>query len=117
MRATPENEKESKTLAFLLFAIVITFLVCKMPQGAADIFGYWFDEEDSFFVQVILSPYNFLDVLNSCVNFIYYCVFGKKFRLELVKLFKRNWQSKKGRGNGSDITKRSGSVETCVTVF
>ncbi len=86
---TSEDE-EMASLALMLFSIVVTFLFCSIFQILADLLGYLFYAEDNFFYLVVLSPRHFLDVLNSCVNMIFYCMFGKRFRAELSRLMFRS---------------------------
>lgn len=91
MRSVRKNssgniETDTRSLAFLFFGMVITFLICTSFQIATNLFYAVFDLKHTMFYQIFLSPRHFMDSLNSCVNFIFYCAFGTKFRAELYKL-------------------------------
>lgn len=83
-----DGTEDANSLAFLLFGIVATFFICKSFQMVAGIL-YHLDETDNIFYQIFLSPKSLLDTLNSCVNFIFYCVYGTNFRAELGALWTR----------------------------
>ncbi len=62
----------------MLFSVVIVFLLCSVDYLVLDILSYLKISYDSFWDNLG----NFLLSLNSAVNFIIYCAFGKKFRNE-----------------------------------
>jgi len=72
------QQKRDASFALMLFSVVIVFLVCSVDYLVLDILSYLKIPYDSFWDKLG----NFLLSLNSAVNFIIYCAFGKKFRKE-----------------------------------
>lgn len=62
----------------MLFSVVVVFLVCSVDYLVLDILSYLQIPYNEFWD----SLGNFLLSLNSALNFIIYCAFGKKFRRE-----------------------------------
>ncbi len=81
------------SLAYMLFGIVTVFIVCQIIPASHASYRYASGdfETDSYVPEVELMIYFFF-VLNSSVNFLIYCVSGKKFRNAMFVAFKcKRW--------------------------
>jgi len=81
MSKASTSNSEDLALAGMLFGIVITFFACNMPSLVINVM-------ESFGVagfESLIPISNFLIVFGCSTNFVFYCVFGKKFRSHLTR--------------------------------
>jgi hypothetical protein len=81
------------SLAIVLFCVVITFLLCNVLALIVNLMECMWKKR----VVDIENLSNFLITLNSSANFAIYCVFGQKFRTELMQLWNEIIVSSKKR--------------------
>ena len=87
------RQKKEQGLTLIPLTIVLVFFICGTPSLIvniidslnSDVWGY-----PGFITFMIVA--NFLVVLNSAVNFIIYCLLGKKFRTKLLDLCQCKYQ-------------------------
>ena len=86
-RMSTSASKEAN-LTIMLIAVIIVFLLCQMPSIADNILYVIFDQDKlhcSLWYIQFTTISNLMVVVNSAVNFILYCVFGKRFRKVFLK--------------------------------
>lgn len=66
----------------MVIAVVVVFFLCQFPYLIVNILAYKYSKNKYF--QFSKAACDFLAVLNCCLNFIIYCLFGQKFR-EIAK--------------------------------
>lgn len=102
----------------MLFSVVIVFLVCSVDYLVLDILTYIKISYDSFWD----SLGNVLLSVNSAVNFIIYCVCGRKFRKEFFQFLYeisngaccRSAQFDSGSRGASNSVVNSGGLQIIV---
>ncbi len=111
--STDSTAEEMTSLSWMLFSIVAAFLFCSSFQLLGSLLLFLFNAKDNFFYLVVLSGRHFFDVLNSCVNMIFYCMFGKRFRAELSRLFRSKEKRKNNKRNAKCIEIQDFSSSSC----
>lgn len=79
-------QEDSLRLNLTLIMISITFLVCTLPFAILMVFNSVHRDIDTGSSRIAYSSLNSLNLLNSAVNFLLYCVSGPKFRAELKEM-------------------------------
>lgn len=91
--SSPTNQiKQENTVTRMLLTIVIVYIVCYMPFAITQVLYYffgWYYIAMSNWGSVLLSIYQFMEILNSSVNFVIYLLMGKRFRNSLLEVFGR----------------------------
>jgi len=84
-----ENHQKSKTN--ILFAVVVFSLICNLPRVIYKSLYYFGSDGDEFREKwwFIVPIKKLTMMLNSSINFVIYCLLGKKFRKELCRLTKK----------------------------
>lgn len=81
-RASLTNHEESElNIASMLVLLVSIFLACNAPAFLVNVLELIDKNHDAFKIATQVS--NLLICVNSSVNFVIYCIFGKKFRQKL----------------------------------
>lgn len=102
------QQKRETSFAIMLFSVVIVFLFCSVDYLILDVLTYIGISYHSLWDNLG----NILLSLNSAVNFVIYCVFGRKFRKEFFlfikeitrgKLFRNTVPSSASRGLSSAV--------------
>lgn len=96
-----QSVSKEANLTVMLIAVIIVFLVCQLPSIADNILWTIFDAsvlQCSIHYTRFTTISNLMVVVNSAVNFILYCLFGKRFRRTFVKIF-NPWKKKELRFN------------------
>ncbi|CAH1778608.1 unnamed protein product [Owenia fusiformis] len=77
-------------LTVMLIAVIMVFLICQFPALIDNIITAFLPNEiqNSRWYIIFYSICTNMVILNSAVNFILYCVFGKKFRRIFLVMFK-----------------------------
>jgi hypothetical protein len=85
------RERNEFYITIILIMIVIMFVICQMPNLILHIMhAINLKENESNFVYLFHQWANFLLILNSSLNFIIYCMFGKNFQNTVKKMLKLN---------------------------
>ncbi|KAH3863634.1 FMRFamide receptor-like [Dreissena polymorpha] len=92
MLPTP-NENSETNMSIVLILIVVIFILCQTPGLVAQ---FWFLDQDVLTKWLCVS--NTLFALNSSVNIIIYTAVGRKFRTELLTIFRLRAKGKRNRG-------------------
>ncbi|KAK3086740.1 hypothetical protein FSP39_022705 [Pinctada imbricata] len=98
-RLSTSASKEAN-LTIMLIAVIIVFLICQLPSIADNILWVIFDSADlncSLSYIRFTSITNLMVVINSAVNFVLYCAFGKRFRRVFVKTICHPWRKRQPR--------------------
>ncbi|XP_053211183.1 uncharacterized protein LOC128394837 [Panonychus citri] len=83
-RATLTNQEETElNIASMLVLLVSIFIACNAPAFVVNCMEFF--NAPGYELAVIFS--NLLVCLNSSINFVIYCIFGKKFRKKLGQVF------------------------------
>ncbi|CAL8143754.1 unnamed protein product [Orchesella dallaii] len=98
MAHTSSSNSEDLALAGMLFGIVITFFACNMLSLVINVMESFGAEG----FESLIPISNFLIVFGCSTNFVFYCVFGKKFRSHLTQTLGISKKSMKGGSGGSD---------------
>ena len=86
------RQKKEQNLTVIPLAIVMVFFVCGTPAlviNVIDSMNPYLLAQATFTVFLVVS--NLLVVVNSAINFIIYCLLGKKFRTKLMELCQCRW--------------------------
>lgn len=70
------------SLAIMLLCVVIVFLMCNILALIVNIIEYF-----DIFLSALVRVSNLLITVNSSVNFVIYCIFGRKFKRTFLILF------------------------------
>ncbi|XP_035224039.1 FMRFamide receptor-like [Stegodyphus dumicola] len=70
------------SLAMMLLCVVIIFLICNILALLVNIIEYF-----DIFLPSLVRVSNLLVTINSSVNFVIYCIFGRKFKRTFLILF------------------------------
>lgn len=70
------------SLAMMLLCVVIVFLICNILALIINIIEYF-----DIFLSPLVNVSNLLVTINSSVNFVIYCIFGRKFKRTFLILF------------------------------
>ncbi|XP_069114718.1 FMRFamide receptor-like [Argopecten irradians] len=87
---TPKVPPKEPNLTIMLIAVVMVFLVCQLPSVIDNILWTIFDVNElncSLHYIRFTTLSNLMVVINSAINFVIYCMFGKRFRRVFVKMF------------------------------
>lgn len=90
------SASKEANLTMMLIAVIIVFLVCQLPSIADNILWTIFDTKQlncSIHYIRFTTISNLMVVINSAINFILYCLFGKRFRKVFIKIFCK-WKKK-----------------------
>ncbi|XP_015790938.1 sex peptide receptor-like [Tetranychus urticae] len=83
-RATLTNQEETElNIASMLVLLVSIFIACNAPAFVVNCMEFF--NAPGYEMATIFS--NLLVCLNSSINFVIYCIFGKKFRKKLSQVF------------------------------
>lgn len=88
------RQKKEQNLTVIPLAIVMVFFVCGTPAlvvNVIDSMNPYLLAQTTFTVFLVVS--NLLVVVNSAINFIIYCLLGKKFRTKLMELCRCRWRA------------------------
>lgn len=91
------NAAKEANLTIMLIAVIVVFLLCQLPSIADNILWTMFDKSKlqcSLHYIRLTSITNLMVIVNSAVNFILYCVFGKRFRRVFIKIVYYPWKRK-----------------------
>ncbi|XP_061189954.1 FMRFamide receptor-like [Saccostrea echinata] len=94
------NAAKEANLTIMLIAVIVVFLICQLPSIADNILFTIFDQgvlQCSLHYVHLTSISNLMVTVNSAVNFILYCVFGKRFRRVFIKIVYYPWKRKSTR--------------------
>lgn len=95
-RASLTNQQETElNVASMLVLLVSIFLACNAPAFFVNVLELIDKDHEAFKIGTQVS--NLLVCANSSVNFVIYCIFGKKFRENLKQSI--CWRKKKQRVN------------------
>ena len=86
------RQKKEQNLTIIPLAIVMVFFICGTPAlvtNVIDSMNPFLLAQATFTVFLVVS--NLLVVINSAINFIIYCLLGKKFRSKLIELCQCRW--------------------------
>lgn len=84
------SASKEANLTVMLIAVIIVFLVCQLPSVADNILWTMFESKHlncSIHYIRFTTVSNLMVVVNSAINFILYCLFGKRFRKVFIKIF------------------------------
>ncbi|XP_063441179.1 FMRFamide receptor-like [Mytilus trossulus] len=84
------SASKEANLTVMLIAVIIVFLVCQLPSIADNILWTIFEKGQlhcSIHYIRFTTMSNLMVVVNSAINFILYCLFGKRFRKVFIKIF------------------------------
>ncbi|GIY77573.1 FMRFamide receptor [Caerostris extrusa] len=87
-RANKERQTLSRkqqgefSLAMMLLCVVVVFLICNILALVINIIEYF-----DIFLLPLVRVSNLLVTVNSSVNFVIYCIFGRKFKRTFLVLF------------------------------
>lgn len=70
------------SLAIMLLCVVIVFLMCNILALIVNIIEYF-----DIFLSALVRVSNLLITVNSSVNFVIYCIFGRKFKRTFLVIF------------------------------
>ena len=76
------QEQKEHNLATMLLVVVLVFFICNLLPLVVNIL-----ELNSQNNQQLTNVSNFLVTINSSVNILIYCIFGKKFRTVFMQIF------------------------------
>ena len=76
------QEQKEHNLATMLLVVVLVFFICNLLPLVVNIL-----ELNSQNNQQLTKVSNFLVTINSSVNILIYCIFGKKFRTVFMQIF------------------------------
>lgn len=81
--ATSTSSSKENNLTVMLISVIAVFMVCQLPSIADNILYAIVDESvllcSTLYIKFTTIS-NLMVVVNSAINFILYCLFGKKFR-------------------------------------
>lgn len=78
-----------KSLNVLLLTTSFAFLFLTLPSALIDMFLMFLyipSREKEFEIIFVREMFNILCMLNNCINFLLYCISGRRFRRELKKM-------------------------------
>jgi neuropeptide Y receptor type 1 len=78
MSTEQKNLQEKKNTSKILFSIVFLFFVCNTPWAIK--VAFYIPKSHPEWLLALAPVYKFSLVLNSSINFVIYCLVGKKFR-------------------------------------
>ena len=86
---------KSVSLNKMLIMVNIVFLICTLPAGISFAINGTLIEraktlKDTANIYLLRAVTNLLTYLNSAINFVLYVLFGKRFRDELLRMFRRD---------------------------
>ncbi|XP_071042825.1 FMRFamide receptor-like [Parasteatoda tepidariorum] len=82
-RQTLSRKQEGEfSLAMMLLCVVVVFLTCNILALVINIIEYF-----DIFLPPLVRVSNLLVTVNSSVNFVIYCIFGRKFKRTFLVLF------------------------------
>ncbi|XP_041363568.1 neuropeptide SIFamide receptor-like [Gigantopelta aegis] len=91
-RSAASRQSQSSSLTAMLLSVSFTYVVTTTPFCIFTIYsnvfsydGYDSDQHEAV-EKLVLSVVNMLQYTNNCINFILYCISGKRFRNELSGL-------------------------------
>ena len=101
----PNNHRVGLQLTIVLVLVVIVFLLCQIPHTIYAILRVLLPESDhkcgtAFYYFMNIS--DTLNVFNSSINFVLYCLAGKRFRNQFMKLFHCQTKATKSKRFVSD---------------
>ncbi|GIY11039.1 FMRFamide receptor [Caerostris extrusa] len=76
------KQQEEFSLAMMLLCVVVVFLICNILALVINIIEYF-----DIFLLPLVRVSNLLVTVNSSVNFVIYCIFGRKFKRTFLVLF------------------------------
>ena len=76
------QEQKEHNLATMLLVVVLVFFVCNLLPLVVNIL-----ELTGTYIKPLANVSNSLVTINSSVNILIYCIFGKKFRTVFLKIF------------------------------
>ncbi|XP_013414301.1 FMRFamide receptor [Lingula anatina] len=82
-RASMSAKKDDHNVTLLLIVIVIAFILCQLPSVVTQAMYAWQEQLGTkmLMFQRFYVPFsNAMVILNSSINFLIYCVFGRSFR-------------------------------------
>ena len=127
---TGSQSSQERSLFLTFFFLTITFLFCHMPRILMNIHELHLNKNVVMCKEEYNRPYlqpawvlyvssveKLLLILNSSINFVYYCICGKTFRQHMCKLFFgwTGWCVKVVKG--IDPTTTAGTGETIIPDF
>ncbi|CAH1793443.1 unnamed protein product [Owenia fusiformis] len=85
------NEKEAQNITFTLVIVATSFLLCIMPYNTVNVMVTLWNtnnaaKPDQLIMRYLLAVGNFLLKVNSSVNFLIYCLTGKRFRETFISM-------------------------------
>ncbi|XP_054722389.1 FMRFamide receptor-like [Uloborus diversus] len=81
-RVLSRKQEGEFSLAMMLLCVVIIFLLCNILALLINIIEYF-----DIFLPPLVRVSNLLVTINSSVNFVIYCIFGRKFKRTFLVLF------------------------------
>ena len=82
------SQHSDPNITLVMIIVVLVFMLCNLPARVVQIVLRYRDQECMTPEFVIKEVSNVLEVLNSSVNFIIYCVFRKQFRETLWRVLR-----------------------------
>ena len=86
------GQPSERSTTIILLSVVITFIICSLPMTLISVLrlGQTWDEINlHLYGSIIFYMATLLININSAINFLLFCVFGKKFRALFIKIFIR----------------------------
>ena len=108
-RGTASRRTQEAQITATLLAIAISFLILRLPQI---LFYYLNDLEQGtnlVYLRAYEISYTFF-AINYCTNFVYYCAFGRAFRIEFLRLCCGKQPLKRRSSGGTMISRISKSI-------
>uniref|UniRef100_A0A1I8IKL1 G_PROTEIN_RECEP_F1_2 domain-containing protein n=1 Tax=Macrostomum lignano TaxID=282301 RepID=A0A1I8IKL1_9PLAT len=113
-RSAGRNQEKEVQLTFVSMAIVLSFYLFMLPNvilTTVDVLG---DSAlgERYAAQLAIAATNFLVLINSCLNFVLYCLIGKRFRQglrDLLCLWRRRPGPARGQAGLNSIVHADGS--------
>jgi len=95
------TQKRDFSFAMMLLTIVAAHLLSNLIYFVTDVLSYLNISYSSFWD----SMGNFLLTVNSAINFLIYCAFGRKFRHEFKNAFKETFRMRLTRDTSNSSSK------------
>ncbi|XP_075589757.1 uncharacterized protein LOC124495763 isoform X2 [Dermatophagoides farinae] len=100
-------------LASMFIAIVAIFIACNAPAFIVNCLEPYF-QVGTPVLELMTIFSNVLVCFNSSINFVIYCIFGRKFRLKFLRLLRLNrWKFCNRRQYRSSSTSAAAAASSC----
>ena len=113
------QQQHESGMTVLLLMVSFIFLICTLPLSMYFVFFRYFmsGHAPTPTMRLLVTMATFLSYVNNCINFYLYIISGKKFRAELMTMFKdwcRCCQSNKRETTYIAITEQTMGLNTAV---